>query len=260
MPILTPIPCTHGDTALRGQIALPPGDGPHPAVLVMASAYGLGDQARNTAMRLANLGYAAIATDMYGDGLYTIYGDAVGKAMMPLHQNPDMLRARTVAWYETVAAHPQVDATRIAAIGYCFGGQCVLELARSGAGVKAVISFHGLLQTARPAAPGVIKGAVIAYCGGQDPYAPQAHIDALRAEMAAAGARHHITLFSDAAHSFTDPNAEKTAGGRAGIAYHPLADRVSWAGTWALLEAVLGGGKESGQPPAPAIKDRPHDR
>ncbi|MET0271073.1 MAG: dienelactone hydrolase family protein, partial [Sphingomonas sp.] len=131
-----------------------------------------------------------------------------------------------------------VDPSRTAAIGYCFGGMCVLELARSGVDLRAAVSFHGLLRTDRPAAPGAITGQVAAWCGARDPYVPAADVEAFRAEMAEAGAAAQVTVFNAAAHGFTDPDA--TAMGRAGVAYDAIADRVSWAGTVALLDAVLG--------------------
>ncbi len=130
-----------------------------------------------------------------------------------------------------------MDAQRVAAIGYCFGGFCVLELARAGADVKAVVSYHGLLSTSLPAQRGAIKGEVVVYTGAKDPHAPHEHVEALRKELDAAEAHHQITVFSEAFHSFTDPDAD--ALGMPGIAYNALADRVSWAGTLAVLEAVL---------------------
>jgi dienelactone hydrolase len=133
---------------------------------------------------------------------------------------------------------PRSTPQGIAAIGFCFGGQCVLELARSGADVKAVVSFHGLLSTSMPATPGAIQGQVAIYTGAKDPYAPAEHVTALQQELTAAGARFQVMVFSEACHAFTDPNA--AALGREGIAYDLIADHVSWAGTIALLETTIG--------------------
>jgi len=237
---MLPIACEHDGVALQGEAAVPEGEGPFPTVLVMHSAYGLGDHVRQSATRLAALGYAAIATDMYGAAFDHGNPEATGLAFAALHETPDRLRARTVTWFDAAAALPFVDSSRIAAIGYCFGGLCVLELARSGADVKAVVSYHGILTTHRAAAPGTIKGEVVAYCGARDPYAPLADIDALRAELIAAGAHYQITIFGDAAHSFTDPVAAATAR-LPGIEYNEIADLMSWASTIALLQAVLRG-------------------
>jgi dienelactone hydrolase len=167
--------------------------------------------------------------------------------MVDLLNPPQRLRARAAAWYEYLKTRQEVDPQRIAAIGFCFGGQCVLELARSGADVKAVVSYHGLLSTSLPAMPGAIQGHVAIYTGAKDPYAPAEHVRALQEEMAAAGAHLQITVFSEACHAFTDPNAG--AIGRDGLAYDPIADRVSWAGTMALLEATIGR-PANGQGPA----------
>jgi dienelactone hydrolase len=227
----------HAGSALAGEVARPAGDGPFPAVLVMASALGLGPQTRESAGLLAQQGYLAVATDMFGGGAYFADPTKAGDDYMALMTSPELLRARVVAWFETVAALPDVDAARIAAIGYCFGGCCVLELARSGVDVKAVVSYHGILTSANPAAPGVINGEVAAYCGGKDPYAPEDTIDGLHREMTAAGASHHITVFAQAQHSFTDASMHMQE--HPGIAYDPVAHRVSWAGTLALLDTLL---------------------
>lgn len=232
---MSPIEVLHDGETLRGSVALPDGDGPFPAVLVMHNALGLGDQVYEAARLLAAHGFLAVATNMYGVDAPS--EDAAGKAFQALLENPQRLRDRTVKWREAVAARSDVDTANMAAIGYCFGGRCVLELARSGSAVKAVISYHGLLTTDAPAAPGSIQARVVAYCGGKDPYAPTADIDGLREEMETAQARYQITIFGDAEHSFTDPNAGKM--GRPGISYNAVADKVSWAGTLALLDEAL---------------------
>ena len=230
----------HDGVELVGQVALPATTGPHPAVMVMANAHGLGEQVRVRAQRLADLDYVAVATDMYGGGVHHTDPEASGRSMMEAFSEPERLRARTVAWYEAVKNRPDVDPARIAAIGFCFGGMCVLELARSGADVKAAISFHGLLSTSRPAGPDTVNADIAIYAGGKDPYAPPEQVEAVRDELTAAGARLQITVFANAYHGFTDPEAD--AMGREGIAYDPTADRVSWAGTLALLESTIGSG------------------
>lgn len=204
----------------------------------MSNAHGLGRQARDRASALAKLGYVALATDMYGDGTFFRDPREVGALFAPLQDTPGKLRSRVVAWYDALKAQPGVDKGRIAAIGFCFGGQCVLELARSGADVKAVVSYHGLLQTAMPAKPGTVKARVAVYTGEKDPYVPREYVDAFRSEMLAADAHWQLTVFGDAYHSFTDPEADPNAG-VAGIRYDPLADRLSWEGTLTMLEAVL---------------------
>lgn len=229
----------HSGAVLTGQAAFPAGDGPHPAVLVMHNALGIGDHVRGVTRKLADLGYVAVATDMYGGGAPS--GDPVvnGAAFEQIMKDPVLLRERVVAWFDRVSAMAEVDAGRVTAIGFCFGGTCVLELARSGAAARAVISYHGILTSQNPMPHGVFAGEIAAFCGAQDPYAPLAHIESLRAELEAAGARYTITTFGDAAHGFTDPAADSM--GREGIAYHAMAARLSWAATVELLGAVLNG-------------------
>jgi dienelactone hydrolase len=233
------IHCEHDGTKLQGLVARPAsGQAPFPTVMVMHSANGLRHQVRDKIEKLAALGYLAIATDMYGpeaqngpqEAAHEAYTYFLGDGMLNV-------RGRSLAWFNAVRAHPEVDRTRIAAIGFCFGGHCVLELARAGADLQAVISYHGTLKTHARAEAGVPKCEVVAYCGAQDFVAPLEDIDALRHEMTAAGARYQITVFGDAAHSFTDPDA---AGQQfEWIRYNAMADRMSWAGTLTLLETVL---------------------
>lgn len=239
MPDFATIRCEHDGTALEGLVAQPAGAGPFPAVMVMHSANGLRHQVRGTIEKLAALGYLAIATDMYGpeaqngppEAAHAAYTYFLGDGMANV-------RARSLAWLEAVRAHADVDPARIAAIGYCFGGHCVLELARAGADLRAVVSYHGTLQTHARALPGVPKCEVVAYCGAHDPFATLAEVDELRQELSEAGARYQITVFGEAAHSFTDPDAARM--GMEGIRYDRMADRMSWAGTLALLEETLG--------------------
>lgn len=235
------IDLAHDGVALKGQLARPANAGaPLPVVLVFPSALGLGSHALAAVERLAGTGWLALGVDLYGDRLYSDYGEDAGEAgalFQDFRQTPGAVRSRALAWFDRAASLPGADPERIAAIGYCFGGYCVLELARAGAGLKAAVSYHGLLTTALPAEPGAISGQVAAYCGAADPYAPPEAVEVLRGELTAAGARHQITVFSGVEHAFTDPEAGKM--GRPGIAYDALADRVSWAGTLALLETVF---------------------
>jgi dienelactone hydrolase len=231
------IHCEHDGTTLEGLLARPAGTGPYPTVMVMHSALGLRHQVRATCEKLAALGYLAVATDMYGPSIQSGPQESVQNGYVTFLEAPHLVRERALAWFAAVAAHPDVDPARIAALGYCFGGHCVLELARAGAALKLVVSYHGTLTTPARAAPGVPRCEVAAYCGAHDPYAPLADIDALRQELIDAGARYQITVFGEAAHSFTDPNAASL--GMPGIRYDAMADRMSWAGTLLLLETLL---------------------
>jgi dienelactone hydrolase len=239
MTALPEVRLDHAGTGLVGRLATPQGAGAHPVVLVFPSALGLGDHALESVQALADAGYLGLGVDMYGGGVFSSYTDAgeTGDKFAALTAEASLLRARANAWLDHARTLPGADPNRIAAIGYCFGGLCVLELARSGADLKAVVSYHGILRTTSPAAAGTIKAEVVAYCGGKDPYAPLADIDALRGELEAAGARYQITTFGQVAHSFTDPRADSA--GREGIAYDATAGRVAWAGTLGLFGALL---------------------
>lgn len=227
----------HDGALLRGVVAKPAGEGPFPAVLVMHSAVGLNAFYQSKPALLAERGWLAVATNMYGDQVDVASEASYGAAYMEYLQAPEKVRERALAWFEAIAARPDVDAARMAAIGYCFGGHCVLELARGGADAKAVVSYHGTLKTHAAMAPGAFKGHVAAYCGAEDPYAPMEDITALRKELEAAGARYAMHVFAEVAHGFTDPDAAKH--GQPGIAYDAVAEKVSWAGTLALLDEVL---------------------
>jgi dienelactone hydrolase len=163
---------------------LPDAPAPYPAVLVMHTglgiAYGVNEAVAQT---LAARGYAAVCTDMYGAHLEGAPIEETGRAFAENLADPEKQRARIVAWFDTIARRPDVDEERIAAVGFCYGGFTVLELARSGANVKAVVSYHGVLKTHARAESGAIRAHVVAYCGADDPYAPLEDIDALRTEM-----------------------------------------------------------------------------
>lgn len=234
---MQPMELTHDGKRLVGQVAKPAGSGPFPAVLVMHSGVGIDEFNFEKARKLADRGFLAVATDMYGTDVDLTDEASFGGAFQSLIENPDRLRSRILAWFKAIAARDDVDASRMAAIGYCFGGYCVLELARTGADLRAVVSYHGLLSTSAPAQPGTVKAHVAAYCGAKDPYAPVEHIDALREELTGAGARFSITVFGDVEHGFTDPDAARH--NRPGIAYDAIAAKTAWAGTLVLLDEVL---------------------
>ena len=228
----------HGDDALRGQIALPAGPGPHPAVLVMHESRGLGELVRRRARMLAELGYVALASDMYGRGVDYRNEENTGSRMLTLNKEPERLRGRALAGLEALKARPEVDGARIGAIGFCFGGQCVLEVARSGADVKSVVSFHGLLTTDLPAKPGAVKAKVLVLTGARDPWAPWEHVERLREELVAAGADWQITLYGEGYHAFTDSHAAELAD-IPGLRYDSLLDKLSWNSALAMLDSTL---------------------
>jgi dienelactone hydrolase len=235
---LEPLRLTHDGVLLEGYIARPAGEGPFPAVMVMHSGMGLKKFECDKARAIAGHGYFAVATDMFGVDVRNIQvGDFA--PYEKVRDRPDMMRDRIATWFDTVAALPEVDAARIGAFGFCFGGTCVLELARSGKDAKAVVSYHGVLTTHAPARKCTVKPVIAAYCGLEDPFAPAATIDGLRAELSAAQADYHIAEFARVGHSFTNPEAAEYA--MPGLAYDAVTDAVSWAGTLALFERTMRG-------------------
>ena len=226
----------HDGLKLSGRIAWPAGPGPHPAVMVMHSAMGLDELCCSRANDLASMGYVALATNMFGQkpaGPELDYA----KLFMELVEQPAVMRARVVATYDALRALPGVDAGRISGIGFCFGGQCVLELARSGADVASVVSFHGLLKTARPAKAGAVKAKILVITGAKDPYVPPEDVAAFQREMTAADADWQLTIYGEGYHAFTADNARTQE--VPGTRYDPFLDRVSWAQATAFLEAAL---------------------
>jgi dienelactone hydrolase len=236
----TPCEYTHGDQTLNGRLAQPEGPGPHPAVLVMHSAMGLGPLVTRRIQDLAAAGYVALASDMYGVTPSPDDMDTVAREFMKLVGEPQVLRDRVVAAFDKLASLPGVDKSRISAVGYCFGGQCVLELARSGADLAAVVSFHGLLKTAEPAKEGEVKAKVLVITGALDPHAPLSDVATFQAEMTEAKADWQLTIYGSGWHSFTDDET----GNRddiPGVRYDPLLDRLSWAQATEFISANIGG-------------------
>lgn len=228
--------CEHDGVVLRGLVARPEGVPSGAAVLMFPGATGPSECFHAAMREVAAGGRLVVAPDMYGADADISSNQAAGTHFAALMAAPDLLRERVLVWFETLRTLPGVDPDRIAAIGYCFGGKCVLELARSGAAVRSVTSFHGLLGTHAPAIKGNVPARIAVWTGGEDPYAPLADVDALRAELDAAGADYQLTVFAKAAHAFTDPDHDGIA---PGIAYDRTAHRIAWNGTITLLEETV---------------------
>jgi dienelactone hydrolase len=207
-------------------------------VLVFHEGLGLGDFAMARARMLAELGYVALAADMFGGRRQARNLQEVAKFVGDLRSQPETLRARGRAALATLAALPQVDTSRLAAIGFCFGGSVVLELAREGADLKAVISFHGVLTTRTPAVAGKVKASVLVLTGAEDPLAPPDQVRAFEDEMRAAHVPDwQVISYGNTLHGFTNPAADGSMMRTA--LYSAQADRRSWASMRSLLEEVF---------------------
>jgi dienelactone hydrolase len=229
----------HEGLVFRGQLALPAGPGPHPGVMLMHDGRGVGDFMLERAARLAQLGYAAFAADMHGEGRRFEDPAQGAAAVTALRQDGVRLRERVVANFRAFAALSQVDPDRLGALGYCFGGQCVLELARSGAPVQAVVSFHGTLPTHAPAEPRQVRAQVLALTGARDPYAPADDVAGFQAEMSRAQADWQLTIYGGGLHGFTDPIADAMVGRVPGVGYDARLAKLSWAQAIAFLDDAL---------------------
>jgi len=228
-----------GDVTLKGYLAYDDQtDEKRPGIVVMPEAFGLGANAKDRANRLAALGYIALAGDPYGNGLEVNDLQEAIKHAGALREDPAKFRRRARAALDKLASLPQVDAGRLAMIGYCMGGTFALESARDGAPLKGVVSFHGGLETQRPAEPGQIKAKVLVCHGADDPFVPPAQVNAFAEEMTKAGADWQIISYGGTVHSFTNPNAASV--GVPGIAYNKQSDERSWKAMRAFFDEIFG--------------------
>ena len=228
-------------TLLKGYIAYDDAiQGRRPGVLVVHEWWGLDDYARKRARMLAQLGYTALALDMYGEGRQAHHPDDAGKFAGELAKNLPLAKKRFEAAMEYLRQQKNVDAKNIAALGYCFGGSVVLQMARLGEDLKGVVSFHGNLATEHPAQPGEIKGRIISFTGTDDPMIPAEQVAAFKQEMEKAGADYKVVTFAGVKHSFTNPAADEY--GREfnlPLAYDAAADRASWSETKGFLAGIF---------------------
>jgi dienelactone hydrolase len=219
-----------GNTVLKGYLAYDDSiRGRRPGILVVHEWWGHNAYARKRAQMLAELGYTALAVDMYGEGKQAAHPGDAGKFSSEVKKNLPLAKARFLAALELLQQHPTVDPTHTAAIGYCFGGGIVLEMARAGLDLDGVVSFHGSLGTASPAMPGVVKAKVLVLNGADDPFVKPEHIIRFKQEMKAAGVSYRFINYPGVKHSFTNRDAD-SFGERFGLplAYSPEADERSW--------------------------------
>lgn len=217
----------HGDAVLEGYLAYDDSiDGKRPGVLIVHEWKGINDYSRSRAEQLAALGYVGFAVDMYGKGVQAKDHEEAAKLSGIYRNDRNLMRERAKTALETLKANPLVDTTKIAAIGYCFGGAAVLEMARAGFDLKGVASFHGSLDTPMPADSKTLKAKVRVFNGAADKFISQENIANFEAEMKNANADWKLTQFEGAVHSFTVPTAGSDP--TTGMAYHADADKRSW--------------------------------
>ena len=241
-----------GDTTLKGVVTYDDAvAGKRPGVLVVHEWWGINDYIRDRARQLAGLGYVAFAPDIYGDGFVTadpkVAGQKAGEAKKAGH-----LRTRGLLGLEQLKKHEKVDPTKVAAIGYCFGGSTVLEIARGGGELNGVVSFHGGLDTDRPAQPGAVNAKVLVLHGADDAFVPPPQVEAFEKEMKTAKADYEIIAYPGAVHSFTNPEADKLK--MDSVAYNASADEKSWQDMKRFFAEIFNG------PPAAGAKSEPAPR
>jgi len=225
-----------GGLELHGEVYRPARSSNGRAMLVVHEADGIGGNVRRHCAMLADLGYTVLAADMHGLGR-VLEGDEMMAALDRFRGDPDYLRDRVRAALDALLALGVAGPEQTAAIGYCFGGFSVLELARSGAPLRAVGSFHGLLTTSRPAVAGQTMPAIAVHTGALDPLVPPDHVAGFQAEMMAAGADWQMTIYGRALHSFTNKDVGGLRDSR--MAYDARAHEQSWAALLAFLDASL---------------------
>lgn len=228
-------------TSMKGFLAYDDAiQGKRPGVIVVHEWWGLNDYARKRARMLAELGYTALAVDMYGDGKTAEHPDDAGKFAGAVRKNMDVARARFKAGLDLLKQQQTVDPGHIAAIGYCFGGGIVLQMARDGADLDGAVIFHGSLATAEPARPGAVKAKVLVLTGAADKYVPDEQVAAFKQEMDAAGVDYKLISYPGAKHAFTNPGADANAA-KFGmpIGYDANADQQSWAAMQKFFDSLF---------------------
>lgn len=211
-----------------------------PGVLVVHEWWGQNEYVRKRARMLAELGYTALALDMYGEGKMADHPDKAKEFSSAVMKNFEVAKARFNAALEFLKKQPTVDPDRLAAIGYCFGGGVVLNMARQGADLKGVAGFHGSLAPVKPATPGSVKAKILVLHGADDTFIPREQIDAFKKEMQEAGADVTFISYPNTVHSFTNPDADKYAEKfNMGVKYNPEADKQSWEELKKFLRTIF---------------------
>jgi dienelactone hydrolase len=204
-------------------------EGKRPGILVVHEWWGHNEYARRRADMLAELGYTALAVDMFGNGRTADHPDDAMAFVQETMSSIESARGRFEAALEVLSNHETVEREKMGAIGYCFGGGVVLEMARRSVDLDGVASFHGGLSTPAPAAEGAVKARIAVFHGGSDPMITAEQVQSFRQEMDAAGAEYEVVVYDDATHSFTNPDADSIAA-KFGlpVGYNVEADNDSW--------------------------------
>jgi len=236
-----PVEYTAGGVTLKGYLAYDEHvKGKRPGVLVVHEWGGQNEYVRKRARMLAELGYTALALDMYGEGKIASHPDDAGKFAGEVMKNFPVAKERFLAALEFLKKQPTVDPDRIAAIGYCFGGGVVLNMARQGVDLKGVASFHGSLAVVKPDQPTPIKAAVRVYNGADDKFSTPEQIEALKKEMADQKVNFKFVNYPGAVHSFTNPDATELGKKfKMPIAYNKAADKASWKDLQGFLKEIF---------------------
>jgi len=240
-------------TPLKGFIAWDANvEGPRPGVIVVHEWWGQNDYPRERARKLAELGYTAMAIDMFGEGKQAEHPEDAMKFTQEVTSNLPVAEARFNAAVDLLRSRPTTDPENVAAIGYCFGGGVVLHMARIGTDLDGVVSFHGSLPPLTPAKPGVVKAKVLACHGAADAFVPQEAVDAFKSEMEAAGVDYELVTYEGAKHGFTNPAADAAAE-KFGIdlGYEADADAKSWEKMQSFFDEIFA----DEAPPAAATED-----
>ncbi len=231
-----------GVTVLEGYLAYDDSiKGKMPAVLIVHEWTGIGPYVKNRAEQVAGLGYAAFAIDIYGKGIRPADANEAAKQAAIYRGDRQLMRRCALAGLEEVKKFPFVDAGRIAAMGYCFGGGVVLEMARSGADLKGVVSFHGNLDTPNPEDAKNIKAKVLVLHGADDPYVKQEQVVAFWNQMRDTKVDWQMNVYGNAVHSFTNPASGSDPS--KGMAYNREADKRSWEAMKAFFKEIFYGMK-----------------
>ena len=225
---------------LVGYFAAPSSQTPHAGIIVAPEWWGRNEYTEQRARELAEHGYAALAIDMYGDKNVTTDAKQAYEWMMQTFADADTIVNRAQAGLDTLAAQPEVKSTQLAAIGFCYGGKVVLDLARSGAPLQAVATFHATLAPKAPAAEGQIQGEILVLHGELDSMVTLDDVASFREEMHAAKVDHEVIIFEDAKHGFSNPLADERAKANGvDLGYNPEAERQGLDAMYDLLEHNL---------------------